>query len=251
MTNLPPKSTFLTPDATKNDALNGFAQLHDYLSGLFGNSGDASETRTKLGTVFNATISRTADYAVTSADRGKIISCDGTFTVILPAASVMEDGFSVCLANTGIGTITVEAVGSDSIAGKSSYIVAQDTAVVITRFGTGGWSVIGAPPLSDAIDSDNSLTAASSKAIKTLHETWISERANTEFEQIGSYAILRSGGQMAGEIVSGTQLRYPKRGALPQNPSGSWQCMGNFSFSVTNISGSTSTANYGLFMRIA
>ncbi len=263
MATLPTQVDFLTAESTKNDALNGFIQLHNYLNGLLGSGGSTGEALAKLGAIFNSVIHCTGTYTVTAADRGRIVACNGDFAVNLPAASTLEAGFPVCIVNIGSGTVTLTSIGSDTVAGLAEYPLGPNTSVIAARVGE-GWILNGSPQLSDAIDSDSSLTAASSRALNLLRETLTS---NAQFHSVGTYAILIPNYQTAhrdawkpGHIAAGSTLLYPNgvikftsQGYSSESlyTEGSWLCMGLVS---SNKSSSYPEGIWGtqcLYLRIA
>lgn len=262
MASLPTQADFLTADSTKNDALNGFIQLHNYLNGLLGSGGSTGEALAKLGAIFNSVIHCTGTYTVTAADRGRIVACNGDFAVNLPASSTLEAGFPVCIVNTGGGTVTLTATGSDTVAGLAEYPLGPNTSVVAARVGE-GWILNGSPQLSDAIDSDSSLTAASSKAVKTVFEAL----GSAEFEAVGSYAVFGVLNTVPveswkpGSIVAGSYLFYASglspRGQLyvvaNSSPQGTWRCMGVVDWELPGIISGPSYIKFlrGIFIRIA
>lgn len=59
----------------------------------------------------NATINtKTSTYTLVAADNNKILECNGTFTVTLPA--YMSTGFQVTIVNVGTGVITISATAT-------------------------------------------------------------------------------------------------------------------------------------------
>jgi hypothetical protein len=59
----------------------------------------------------NATLNtKTSTYTLVAADNNKILECNGTFTVTLPA--YMATGFQVTIVNVGTGVITISATAT-------------------------------------------------------------------------------------------------------------------------------------------
>ncbi|KAA0572263.1 hypothetical protein FZ983_32345 [Azospirillum sp. B21] len=63
------------------------------------------------GGVSFQTLTKTGAYTVTAADAGKLIDCNGTFTITFPTASTVSSGFTVVVHNSGSGTVSVSADG--------------------------------------------------------------------------------------------------------------------------------------------
>lgn len=63
-----------------------------------------------------------ADTAIAS-DRGKLLSCSGTFTLAFTAAATLGDGWFCVVRNTGTGNITLDPNGAELIDGLASGIV--------------------------------------------------------------------------------------------------------------------------------
>lgn len=85
---------------------------------------------------------KTTSYTVDLTDNGKLIDCtSGTFTVTLPAAATAGNGFNVRVLNSGSGTITVDADGSETINGSANKSLAQYQVVHLFCNGT-GWVIL-------------------------------------------------------------------------------------------------------------
>jgi len=89
--------------------------------------------------VFN---NQTAAYTVVSGDAGKIINCTAnTFTVAITAAATLGSGFNFVVWNTGTGNITIDPNASETIDGKTTFVLRQNQGTQIicngTNFNTG------------------------------------------------------------------------------------------------------------------
>ena len=62
-----------------------------------------------------STLTKTANYTVVAADKGKAFLCSGSFTLSLTAATTLGDGFWCLVSNTGAGTVTIDPDGSETI----------------------------------------------------------------------------------------------------------------------------------------
>ena len=83
-----------------------------------------------LGRVLNASLSKSATYTVVAADEGQFLQCSSTFTLSLTAAATLGDGFALGIANTGVGVITVDPAGSETIGGSATLTLAAGDAIV-------------------------------------------------------------------------------------------------------------------------
>ncbi len=83
-----------------------------------------------LGRVLNASLSKSATYTVVAADEGQCLQCSSTFTLSLTAAATLGDGFALVIANTGVGVITVDPAGSETIGGSATLTLAAGDAIV-------------------------------------------------------------------------------------------------------------------------
>lgn len=69
-------------------------------------------------------LTKTAAYTVTSGDDGKlIVATSGTWTLTLPAAASVGDGFTVDVLNSGSGVITIDGDSSETINGSATLVL--------------------------------------------------------------------------------------------------------------------------------
>lgn len=64
---------------------------------------------------YRGTSAKTSNYTVVTTDRGKTISCTGSFTVSMTAAATLGGSFYCRVVNAGTGLITVDPNGSETI----------------------------------------------------------------------------------------------------------------------------------------
>lgn len=80
---------------------------------------------------------RNSAYTVVAGDRGKVINAtSGTWTLSLTAAATLGSGFSVIVANTGTGIITVDPDASELIDGASAFAMGPDRMVMLMCTGS-------------------------------------------------------------------------------------------------------------------
>ena len=58
-------------------------------------------------------LAKTGNYTLAAGDSGKLITCNGTFTLSAEAAAMLGDGWWVAFKNIGTGTITFNPDGSE------------------------------------------------------------------------------------------------------------------------------------------
>ena len=106
-------------------------------TGAQGDQGDPGATGPAGDGLFNSSpiLAKTGTYTLVAADRDKLVTLSGTFTVTLPA---IVDGYVYKLANVGAGTITIAANGAEtsevtSLAAGASVILIGDLAATKWR----------------------------------------------------------------------------------------------------------------------
>ena len=80
-------------------------------------------------------------YELASADAGRIIECDGTFTVTLPDG--LPAGFQASIVNVGSGVVTLAAEGTLQSRDGAVTLASQYGAAVVYHRGAGVWLAIG------------------------------------------------------------------------------------------------------------
>ena len=80
---------------------------------------------------------KTSAYTVVASDIGNIINCTtGTFSVSLTSAATLGSGFYCYIWNTGTGAITVDPAGSETIEGRTTFILRPGEGLQIISNGT-------------------------------------------------------------------------------------------------------------------
>lgn len=80
-------------------------------------------------------------YTVLSSDAGKIIECNGTFTVTLPNS--LDTGFQVTIVNIGTGTITLAASTTLQTKSSNTKLASQYGAATAYHAGSNIWRAFG------------------------------------------------------------------------------------------------------------
>lgn len=144
MTAIPGIANFTGASVTEGEFKTALTGLHDYLTGLLGTAGTQAAAQSAIGALLGAGVSsRSANYTVVESDRGRLITCTGTFTLSLPAAATIGAGFAFAVANLGTGTITIDPNGSETISGQPTGSVSPNACLIVACTGS-TWVIAGA-----------------------------------------------------------------------------------------------------------
>jgi len=94
--------------------------------------------RVNSGVVKVAYSAKTGDYTITDSDY--LINCTGTITISLPTA-VGRAGQEYCIKNSGVGVVTVDPDGTETIDGELTKLLSQYDAMKIMSTGI-NWIII-------------------------------------------------------------------------------------------------------------
>lgn len=136
MPSLPIATDFTGAGVTEAGFKTAITNQREFLAGLLGTTGNQIDALIALGSLGADTVSKTANYTVVAADRGKTILCDGTFTLSLTAAATLADGFIFLVKNIGSGTITIDPNSTELIDGANTKTLAADEWCVVNCTGT-------------------------------------------------------------------------------------------------------------------
>lgn len=89
-----------------------------------------------LGALASDTTALSGAYTVLTADRGKVFNSTGTWTLSLTAAATLGDGFAFGVVNVGVGTITIDPNGGETIDGAATLLLAAGQSCFIVCSGT-------------------------------------------------------------------------------------------------------------------
>ena len=112
---------------------------------------DDADSQTALKTLLSllhTSIAKTATYAVTTADRGKLINFDcttGNMIAELPAAATAGNGFAVAIKKTDATAyyLTADPDGAELIDGAGSYIIRGINDFLLLICDGTGWKIVG------------------------------------------------------------------------------------------------------------
>ena len=262
---IPSIASFTGPSVTEGDFKTALSNLHLFLTGLLGTDGTQAAAQAAMGVILGAgSTTKTAAYTVDFTDRGKVIACDGSFTVTLPDAGVVGSGFAVAIANYGGGTITVDPFSAQTIDGAGTKTLSANTMMVACSvagewFSVGGvdaasTSKAGIVQLVDSIASPSQTLAPTANAVRiaygagsyaqtlaanaqnTANSAYNRAYASVYHDQghniVGSLCFARrvSGGTFTtnpGDTVAGADLRPASAAGISTSAlAGTWRCLG-------------------------
>lgn len=139
---LPAASAFTGGSITEAQFKTAITELRAYLAALLGtDETNKVAALTALGALMNSGLAKTGAYTVVAADKGRVIRCNGTFTLSLTAAATLGDGFAFAVLNEGSGTITIDPSGSEQIDGGAIKLLQSGKLVVLYCNGSSYTSV--------------------------------------------------------------------------------------------------------------
>lgn len=187
---IPAISAFVDPGVTEGDFKTALNDLHAYLTGLLGSAGTQAGAQAALGALFGGgRVVRSTAYTITAADRGKVISCTGTWTLSLTAAGTLGNGFACVIANVGSGTITIDPAGSETIGGDATKTVRPGATAVIAVDGS-AWVAIDAAQ-AEALAEDIAAGVEGAPKIRTVAMQPPAAGSTTIFRLSGTAEIAR------------------------------------------------------------
>jgi hypothetical protein len=105
---------------------------HQATIDLLGPEGTAAAANAKLGTLLSRIEVRTAASSVAVGDRGKLLTCSGTWTLTLPPVADAGAGFTVAVRSLS-GTVTVAAAGAEQVDDAASVAMNSTQPAIATR----------------------------------------------------------------------------------------------------------------------
>jgi len=242
---LPPSSDFTGSSVTEGGFKTALTSLRNFLAGLLGtDENNKVAALTALGALMNSGLTKTGAYTVVAADKGKVIRCNGTFTLSITAAATLADGFAFAVLNEGTGTITIDPNGSELIDGATTKALAAGKLAIVycngSSFTTVGSIATGSGSGLDADTLDTYHASAFSQTSHT-HSNYVTNSGSTS---IGAYAEgnTTSGPYTVGSNYSGASF---SEGSMMRICGGTWKCIHQTSFG-------TDPVNYGgVFQRIS
>lgn len=145
MATLPPSADITGGAITEGQAKTWLTNVRTFIASLLGSDGTQPAALAALGAPWHGSIVKTGAYTVVAADRGKVLKCDGTWTLSFTAAATLGDGFYVEVINDSSGVITLDANSSELIDGVTTLALAAGKSVVaycdgekFMTFGRGG-----------------------------------------------------------------------------------------------------------------
>ena len=275
---IPSIASFTGASVTEGDFKTALSNLHLFLTGLLGTDGTQAGAQAAMGAILGAgSTTKTAAYTVDFTDRGKVIACDGSFTVTLPDAGVVGSGFAVAIANYGGGTITVDPFSAQTIDGAGTKTLSANTMMVACAV-AGEWLSVGgvdAASTSKAgivqlVDSYGSTSqsqaptanalrvgvdvawAHANTALNTANSAWNNAESRVSKDcgagNVGSLVMAKrkfTGTSATGSTLPGSELySCSAAGGVGVALAGTWRCLGF-------ASGNTGPESVTLWQRIS
>jgi len=110
----------------------------NYVDGVTSSVQDQLDAKSDLDV---SLLSKSSTYEVAAADAGKVIECDGTFTVTFPDS--LDTGFTIIVVNVGTGTITIAAGTTLHTKGSAVTLPNQYGAATAYHSGSDVWTAFG------------------------------------------------------------------------------------------------------------
>lgn len=144
MTSLPASSDFTGASQTEGQGKAFITALRDYLAGLLGTDGTVATALATLGALATSYAAKTGAYTVVTGDRGKVLSCTGTWALALPAAATAGAGYAVLARNGGTGIITIDPSGAETVDGVATAELRPGHGVLLLSTGA-AWVTLALP----------------------------------------------------------------------------------------------------------
>lgn len=136
MTVLPPVTDLVQTGISKGTFKGGLTSLRAHLFELLGGTGSKADALAALGAPLNGKVDKVGAYTVVAADRGKVMSCSGTWTLSVADVATLGDGFVFAVLNSGSGTITIDPYLSQQIDGGTTKALSAGKLLVVYCDGT-------------------------------------------------------------------------------------------------------------------
>jgi hypothetical protein len=142
MPTLPAATDLTGATITEAQLKTALVAVRDYIATLLGTAGTQAAALTAIGALLNGFTAKTGAYTIVSTDRGKLVTCSGTWTLALNAAGTLGAGFACAVTNIGTGTITIDPSAAQTIDGALTLNLAPGESCIL--FCTGSvWHTVG------------------------------------------------------------------------------------------------------------
>lgn len=131
MTALPNVTDLVQTGISKGTFKAALSSLRAHLAELLGGTGSQADALAALGSPLNGKVDKVGAYTVVAADRGKVMSCSGTWTLSVADVAVLGDGFVFAVLNSGSGTITIDPYLSQQIDGGATKALSAGKLLVV------------------------------------------------------------------------------------------------------------------------
>jgi hypothetical protein len=224
MPTLPPSSDITGSTITEGQAKTWLASVRTFIATFLGTGGTQTEALTAIGVPMNSSVIKSGAYTAVAGDRGKVIKCNGTWTLSLTSAATLGDGWNVEVVNDGAGTITIDPYVSETISGATTKAVLPGSSAIIYCDGT-KFVLLGGGVTATDINAALGYTAANAASLANYVPI------DTGATAVGGFifALLITGGTLApGGTISGASLYYSdiSASACAIANFGTWRCCG-------------------------
>lgn len=236
MTTLLAASSATSSTATEGEVKAFLNNLRAYMADLLGtDSANLAAVHLGLQSLLAATLFKTGAYTVVAGDRGKVLSCSGTFSLSLPDAAAVGDGFAVGVVNTGAGTVTLDPYLSQQIDGGATVDLLGGQSLLARCDGT-AWRTFGKGGVVRFNTRVGDVTLTSTDVTDALGYLPVSK--NMTHNAVGSLCFARqtsgasvaAGATAAGSILTAIGINVDASGNVTLDSSGAlsgtWRCLG-------------------------
>ena len=135
---IPTSASLTGASVTEGDFKSRLTELVSALNLTLGTGSSTQEVKDTLKVPLAVgTVSKSAAYTIVAADQGKLIKLSGAgWTLSVADAATLTDRFSVAVANTGSGIITLDPFGSQTVSGKATQTIGPGDSFILMSDGS-------------------------------------------------------------------------------------------------------------------
>lgn len=231
---LPPSTDFTGASITEGGFKTAITALRTFLATLLGtDESNKVAALTALGALMNSGLTKTGAYTIVANDKGKVIRCNGTFTLSITAAATLADGFAFAVLNEGSGTITIDPNGSELIDGATTKALAAGKLAIVYCNGS-GFTTVGGFSMSDLLATDGAGSGLDADLLDGQQGAYYAPKdlGSCGIGMIAQFSWI-SGSCGAGATIAGSSLQWV---GYVGSPPGTWRNITNYTFDSTYTS---------------